>query len=229
MSAPIVVVVGRSSTEAKGVRGAAYAAGRRYVEAVVRAGGMPLIVPPISDAVDRLGHLLDRVDAVLLHGGGDIDPRRYGQEPVDTVYGVVSEHDEMELAIVRAALDRDLPMLAICRGMQVLNIALGGTLVQHIGHDDHWLQEHPVTVEADSLIARAVGSTRLHACHSMHHQSLDRLGEGLRVVGRADDGTLEAVELTAGRWVVAPQWHPEDTAHADPQQQRLFDALVSHA
>lgn len=211
------------------MRGAAFAAGRGYFQAVVRAGGVPLILPPIVEAIGNVGSLLDRVDAVVLHGGGDVDPRRYGHDPADEVYGIVHEHDEVELAVVREALERDLPMLAICRGMQVLNVALGGTLVQHIGNDDHWFRSHPVTVEADSHIARAVGSTRVRACHSVHHQALDRLGAGLRIVGRADDGTTEAVEMDGRRWVVAPQWHPEDTAHDDEQQQALFDALVAHA
>lgn len=229
MNAPLVVVVGRLSPAADGVRGAAFAAGRGYFEAVVRAGGVPLILPPIVDALGNVGRLLDRVDGVVLHGGGDVDPRRYGHEPADEVYGVVHEHDEVELTVVREALSRDLPMLAICRGLQILNVALGGTLVQHIGNDDHWFSTHAVSVEPDSRIARAVGSTRLDACHSVHHQAIDSLGAGLRVVGRADDGTPEAVEHTDRRWVVAPQWHPEDTAGTDPQQQALFDALVAHA
>lgn len=224
-----MVVVGRASPKAEGVRGAAFAAGRRYFQSVVRAGGVPLILPPIVEAIDDIDSLMGRVDAVVLHGGGDVDPRRYGHEPAEQVYGIVHEHDEVELAVVRAALEHDRPLLAICRGMQVLNVALGGTLVQHLGNDDHWFQTHPVTVDADSHIAHAVGSTRLNACHSVHHQALDRLGEGLRVVGRADDGTLEAVEHTTNRWVVAPQWHPEDTADDDRQQQALFDALVAHA
>jgi putative glutamine amidotransferase len=227
MSAPLVVVVGRLSPEARGVRGPAFAAGRGYVHAISRAGGIPLILPPITDDLARFGDLLRRVDAVVLHGGGDVDPQRYGHPPADEVYGVVHEHDEVELAVVREALARDVPMLAICRGLQILNVALGGTLVQHIGTEDHWFRMHGVSVEADSHIAVAVGSTRLDACHSVHHQAIDRLGDELRVVGTADDGTPEAVEHTSNTWVVATQWHPEDSAADDPQQQGLFDALLA--
>lgn len=223
------MVVGRLSPKAEGVRGVAFAAGRQYFHAIVRAGGVPLILPPILDAVGDIGHLLDRVDAVVLHGGGDVDPRRYGHDPADEVYGIVHEHDEVELAVVRAAIERDRPLLAICRGMQILNVALGGTLVQHLGNDDHWFATHPVTVDPDSRIAAALGTTRVDACHSVHHQALDRIGDGLQVVGRADDGTIEAVEHATCRWVVAPQWHPEDTAESDAQQQALFDALVANA
>jgi putative glutamine amidotransferase len=229
VSSPLVVIVGRLSPEAKGVRGEVFAAGRGYFHGVVRAGGTPVLLPPIPEALDRIGHLLDRADAVVMHGGGDIDPRHYGQElAADEVYGIVPEHDEVELAVAREAIERDLPMLAICRGMQVVNVALGGTLVQHIGNERHWMQLHPVDVEADSHMAAAIGTTRFEACHSVHHQALDALGEGLRVVGRAPDGTLEAVEHTSARWLVAPQWHPEDTAATDPQQQALFDTLLAH-
>lgn len=217
------------SPKAEGVRGAAFAAGRGYFQGVARAGGVPLILPPLLDTLDHIGSLLDRVDGIVLHGGGDVDPRRYGHEPTSEVYGIVHEHDEVEFAVVRAALERDIPMLAICRGMQVLNVALGGSLLQHIGDDGHWFQEHPVTVEPDSHIAAAVGSARLDACHSVHHQALDRLGVDLRAVGHSDDGVVEAVEHTRNRWVIATQWHPEDTASGDAQQQALFDALVAHA
>lgn len=226
---PLVVIVGRLSPQAQGVRGEAFAGGQGYFRAVVRAGGTPVLLPPIPEALDRIGHLLDRADAVVMHGGGDVDPRHYGQEQAaDEVYGIVPEHDEVEMAVAREALDRDLPMLAICRGMQVLNVVLGGTLVQHIGNEDHWMRLHPVDLEPDSRLAAAIGSPRVQACHSVHHQALDRVGEGLRVVGRAPDGTLEAVEHTSATWVVAPQWHPEDTAATDPQQQALFDALLAH-
>lgn len=228
--APHVLIVGRLSPESRNVRGEAFAAGQRYFHAVERAGGIPLMLPPIPALTDRIADSMRRFDALVLHGGGDVDPRRYGEEPTaEQLYGIVDEHDEVELAVVRAAIDADLPMLAICRGMQVLNVALGGTLVQHIGSDDHWFCTHPVTIEPGSKLAGAVGSTDAVACHSVHHQAVGRLGEGLRLVARGHDGMPEAIEANAGRWTVAVQWHPEDTADTDPQQQRLFDELVRQA
>lgn len=225
----LVLIVGRMATEAKGVRGDPYAAGRTYFDAVARAGGVPLMLPPIISLIDELPNLLSRVDAVVLHGGGDMDPRHYGQTATaEQLYGIVPEHDEVELAVVRAALTRDLPMLAICRGLQVLNVALGGTLQQDIGSDAHWFAHHRVELSADSLLAHALGSSVIGSCHCVHHQAIDRVADGLRVVGATEDGVVHAVEVTGARWVVGTQWHPEDTAAADPQQQRLFDALLQH-
>lgn len=222
-----VLIVGRLSPESKGVRGESFAAGQRYFRAVERAGGVPLMLPPIPSLADRLDGIVGRVDAVVMHGGGDVDPRRYGQEPsADELYGIVPEHDEVELGVVRAALAADVPLLAICRGMQVLNVALGGDLVQHIGSEDHWFVEHPVTLDGHSRLAAAIGTERPAACHSVHHQSIGRLGDGLTLVGRADDGMPEAMEVDGARWAVAVQWHPEDTADLDGQQQALFDALL---
>jgi putative glutamine amidotransferase len=224
---PLVLIVGRLATEAKGVRGVPFAAGRGYFESVARAGGMPLMLPPITALIGDIPDLLRQVDAVLLHGGGDVDPRRYGQEPTaEQLYGIVPEHDEVELAVVTAALELEVPMLAICRGMQVLNVAMGGTLQQDIGSESHWFAHHEVTLEAGSLIAKAIGSETVTAGHCVHHQALDRVAEGLRVVGSSHDGIVHAVESTNGAWTVAVQWHPEDTSATDAQQQSLFTALI---
>jgi putative glutamine amidotransferase len=164
-----------------------------------------------------------------MHGGGDIDPRHYGQEATaEQLYGIVEEHDEVELAVVRAAVELDKPVLAICRGMQVLNVALGGTLVQHIGSEAHWFAHTQVTLTEGSRVAKAMGTTTPTACHCVHHQALDALAPGLTVTGSTADGIVHAAELDAARWVVATQWHPEDDAHDDAQQQALFDALVAH-
>lgn len=223
-----VLIVGRLSPESKGVRGESFAAGQGYFRAVERAGGVPLMLPPIPSLRDRLPELLARVDAVVMHGGGDVDPRRYGQQPsADELYGIVPEHDEVELDVVRHTLEADKPMLAICRGMQVLNVALGGDLVQHIGSEEHWFVKHPVTADGHSRLAKAVGSERPEACHSVHHQAIGRLGDGLTLVAQADDGMPEAMEVDGARWAVAVQWHPEDTAAHDAQQQALFDTLLA--
>jgi putative glutamine amidotransferase len=227
---PLVVIVGRQSDEAQGVRGRGFAAGQTYFRAVERAGGIPLMLPPIHGLVDDIPSLLHRCDAVVFHGGGDIDPGRYGQEATEeSLYGIVPAHDEMELAMVRAAIEADKPVLAICRGLQVLNVALGGTLVQDVGNEDHWFQFTANELDAGSRIAKAMGTEAPERCHCVHHQALDRLGEGLRVVGRHADGTVHAVELEVARWIVGMQWHPEDSAADDPQQQGLFDELIRQA
>jgi putative glutamine amidotransferase len=227
---PLVVIVGRQSDEAQGVRGKPFAAGQAYFRAVERAGGIPLMLPPIPGLVDDIPSLLTRCDAVVFHGGGDIDPRRYGQDAAEeSLYGIVPEHDAMELAMVATAIETDKPVLAICRGLQVLNVALGGTLVQDIGSDDHWLQFTAVELESGSRIAKAMGTETPDRCHCVHHQALDQLGEGLRVVGRHASGIIHAVELDDARWIVGTQWHPEDSSADDPQQQGLFDELVRQA
>ncbi len=188
------------------------------------------MLPPIPGLRDDIPSLLRRCDAVVFHGGGDIDPRHYGQEATEqSLYGIVPEHDAMELAMVTAAIDADRPVLAICRGLQVLNVALGGTLVQDIGSEDHWFRFTSTELDAGSRIAKAMGTETPQRCHCVHHQALDRLGDGLQVVGRHADGIVHAVELESARWIVGMQWHPEDSAAADPQQQGLFDELIRQA
>jgi len=226
---PVVLIVGRLAGEAKGVRGEPFAAGQRYFRAVARAGGVTLMLPPITSLVDEVPGLLRRVDAVVLHGGGDVDPRQYGQEPTaEELYGVVPEHDEVEFAVTRAAIEADLPLFAICRGMQVLNVALGGTLHQHIGSEAHWFAFHEVPLEPDSQLAAALGAPVATKCHCVHHQAVDRLAPELRAVGSTADGLIHACELPSARWTVATQWHPEDSADTDPEQQSLFDSLIAH-
>jgi putative glutamine amidotransferase len=227
---PLVVIVGRQAGDAKGVRGAPFAAGRAYFRAVERAGGIPLMLPPIMGLVDDIPSLLSRCDAVVFHGGGDIDPRHYGQEATEeSLYGIVPEHDAMELAMVTAAIAADKPVLAICRGLQVLNVALGGTLVQDIGNENHWMQFTANEIDAGSRIAKAMTTELPQRCHCVHHQALDRLGDGLRVVSRDADGIIHAVELDGAHWIVGTQWHPEDSATDDPQQQGLFAELIRQA
>jgi gamma-glutamyl-gamma-aminobutyrate hydrolase PuuD len=205
-----------------------------YVDAVLRAGGQPVIVNDARDPKE----LLARVDAVVLTGGPDVDPSRYGETAHPSVYGVDSAADDFECAVAEAALVRSVPTLAICRGIQVLNVARGGTLYQHIPDDPGvprhgepgvagGARRHEVTLAADSLISEVMDTTRVTAsCH--HHQAIAQLGDGLHVVGRAADGIIEALELD-GAFLLAVQWHPEDTAADDRAQQRLFDALVSRA
>jgi putative glutamine amidotransferase len=203
-----------------------------YVFAARRAGIRPLAV--LEGDPDAALEVLDHVDGLLLLGGADLDPATYGAERHDTVYGVDRDRDAVEIALVREALDRAMPVLAVCRGLQVLNVALGGTLVQHIpdlgGTTRHGVPGgggtvmHDVKVEPDSLLADITGAEVL-ATSSHHHQAIEALGEGLHVTARADDGVIEAVERDGPGWMVAVQWHPEDTADTDPAHQALFDAL----
>ena len=230
MPAPLVLIVGREITESKGLRTAGYGAGDRYQNALVRSGGIPLVVPPIVDLVDDLRGLVDRCDAAVLHGGGDIDPALYGSAPeTDRLYGVNDAHDTVEFALVRAVLDARKPMLAICRGHQMLNVVCGGTLIQHLDLPGHSNEFHPVDVAEDSRVARAMGTNRPMSCYSFHHQAVRDLGSDLVITGRSEDGTVEAVEWSGPEWIVGVQWHPEDSADEDPQQQGLFDALVRAA
>jgi putative glutamine amidotransferase len=205
-----------------------------YIDAIARAGAVPVLIDPFGDP----SGILDRVDALVLSGGPDLDPACYGQAPHPKTYGVKRAIDDFELALTHDALDREMPTLAICRGFQILNVALGGTLYQHIpenpGVEPHGRPGEPnggrtqeVTIEAGTLLEKVMGTNRpVATCH--HHQAVDRVGDGLRVVARADDGIVEGLERRGpGGWLLAVQWHPEDTAATDPANQRLFDALVA--
>jgi putative glutamine amidotransferase len=208
---------------------------RSYVDAVHRAGGMALLLAPDPALVDDPDEVLDRVDGLMLAGGGDIDPGAYGAAAHPETTGSVPARDAFEVALVRAALARDTPLLAICRGMQVMNVARGGTLHQHlpelIGHEDHRRvlgsfdgADHDVRLVPGSLAARAAGE-ELHGTKSHHHQGVDRVGEGLVVTGwAAMDELPEALEAQGNRFALGVQWHPE----AD-ETSRLIGALVQEA
>jgi putative glutamine amidotransferase len=227
---PLIALCARVLTFSDEGKRDAFSSSQPYSRAVARAGGVPVLVPPIRELYNNAHTVLQHFDGVLLPGGGDVDPRRYGQQPDDdTLYGIVEAHDELDTAICLAAIDLDLPMLALCRGMQVMNVALGGTLVQDIGNSDHWMREHTVTLSEGCTIAKVVGTTHLEHCHSVHHQGIGELAPALLPCGWSEDGQLEAVELPAATWVVGVQWHPEDTAPHKPQQQALYDELVRHA
>jgi putative glutamine amidotransferase len=206
---------------------------RAYAAAVAAAGGLPLLLPVLDSAwVDAS---LAGIDGLVLSGGGDVDPARYGEVAVPEVGGVVAARDEWELALVRAALAVDLPVLAICRGSQVLTVATGGTLIQHLpavsalDHDvTHRERDavHDVRLEPGSALARIVG-VDVVGVNSMHHQAAAGLGDGLRAVGWTADGVVEAVEVP-GRPVIGVQWHPEHLVHMAPQR-ALFAWVVAEA
>jgi putative glutamine amidotransferase len=199
-----------------------------YVRAIERAGGRALLVPPSEEAIDET---LDALDGVVFSGGADLDPQLYGQEAHPETKGVVAERDRGELALLQAALARDMPVLAVCRGVQVLNVALGGDLVQHlpevVGHEKHKhtpgeYADHDVTVEPDTRLGSLIGDRAPVKSH--HHQGLGRLGEGLRESARAEDGTPEALEDPSRRFALGVLWHPEAG-----EDMRLFEALVEEA
>jgi putative glutamine amidotransferase len=232
MRAPMVSVVGYHLEVGRVTRWrhGAYAVPDGYVDAVRRAGGLPAVIHPTD--VD-----LDRTDALLLVGGGDIDPARYGAPVGEAVYGVEPERDDAEIALVRMAIERRLPVLAICRGIQVLNVAFGGSLVVDLpsagGFGPHGVPGgdatvHEIELKPDARVAAAAGLARVTAsCH--HHQGIDQIGDGLIATGWAADGLVEVLEFDGDPWVVAVQWHPEDTAGVDPAQQGLFDELLRQA
>lgn len=227
---PLIAVCARVLTFSDEGKRDAYSSSQPYSKAVARAGGVPVLVPPIRELTQNARSVLRHFDGVLLPGGGDVDPRRYGEEPTDdNLYGITELHDDLDIAVCLAAIELDLPMLALCRGMQVMNVALGGTLQQDIGNSDHWMREHTVDLTEGCKIAAACGTIHLEHCHSVHHQGIDRLAEPLMACGWATDGQLEAVELTGADWIVGAQWHPEDTASRKPQQQAIYDELVRRA
>jgi putative glutamine amidotransferase len=208
---------------------------RSYVDAVQRAGGIALMVPPDAAAVQRPDDVLDVLDGLMLTGGADIDPAAYGAAAHPETSGTVPERDAAEIALVRRALERDLPVLGICRGMQLINVALGGTLHQHLperfGHHEHRRKpgtfegaDHDVRLAPGSLAARAAGEER-HGTKSHHHQGIAEVGDGLVVSGwSALDELPEAIELPDRRFALGVQWHPE----ADLRS-RLIAALVAAA
>jgi putative glutamine amidotransferase len=193
---------------------------RSYIDAVQRGGGLAVMLPPDGRLVEEPAQALDLLDGLVLAGGADIDPRSYGAAPHEQTTGTVPERDAFEIALVRAAIERDIPVLGICRGMQLLNVACGGTLLQHLperfGHHEHRRvvgsfdgADHDVELREGSLAHRVAGEAR-HATKSHHHQGIDALGEGLVVSGTsALDGLPEAIELPGATFVLGVQWHPE--------------------
>jgi putative glutamine amidotransferase len=211
----------------------AYALPEPYVAALVAAGARVALLPPSQPGA--AGELLERVDGLLLAGGGDIEPARYGAGDHPAQYGTDPARDELELELARAAARLEIPTLGICRGVQLLNVAFGGTLVQHLPDGNGLLEHrneakqamHDVEVASGSRLAAALGQGTAR-CLSHHHQGLDRLGDGFRPVARAPDGLVEGIERDQG-WTVGVLWHPESTAATDPVQHRLLRSFVEAA
>jgi putative glutamine amidotransferase len=208
---------------------------RSYSQAVQRAGGVAVILPPDELVTQDPDAVLDLLDGLMLAGGADIDPGAYGAEPHPETKGTMPERDTFEIALARRALERDIPLLGICRGMQLMNVAAGGTLDQHLpesyGHHEHRRAlgtfdgaDHDVRLAEDSLVARAAGE-ELHATKSHHHQGIARVGEGFEVTGWSVlDELPEAMEARDKRFALGVQWHPEVD-----ETSRLIEALVREA
>ncbi|MET9314807.1 gamma-glutamyl-gamma-aminobutyrate hydrolase family protein [Kribbella sp. NPDC003505] len=196
-----------------------------YLDAVVAAGGVPLLLPPVGTDPS----VLDVLDGLIIAGGCDVDPSSYAAVPHPETVDTRVDRDQHEAVLIQAALDRDLPLLAICRGLQMLNVTLGGTLHQHlpdlVAHDEH--RPSPAVfgaveakTEPGTLTAGILGESALGSCY--HHQAIDTVASGLKVTARADDGTIEAAEVEGHTFALGVQWHPEET----PDDLRLFTALI---
>lgn len=201
-----------------------------YTNAIYAAGGQPVIMPVVTDPPEDL---LERFDGLMLSGGGDLDPRLYGEEPDATVYGVRTERDAFEIALYEDALRKGLPILAICRGMQLVNVLRGGSLIQQIEADiEHWQTapafeaSHKIDVVPDARLTRVFEQATV-GVNSYHHQGLKDLGSGLRVTATCG-AVIEAVEADDAP-LVGVQWHPEQMSSTDPQQHALFAAFVALA
>jgi len=236
MARPIIGVCGALEQVRYGVWDvAAVLTPRSYLDAIARAGGMAIILAPDPGTIAVPDEALDLIDGLILAGGSDIDPRTYGQAPHPSVTATAPERDSFEIALARRALERDQPLLGICRGMQLMNVARGGTLRQHlpddVGHEDHRRvqgsfdgADHDVRLASGSLAARAAGEEK-HGTLSHHHQGIDALGEDLIVTGWSVlDDLPEAIEDPRRGFALGVQWHPE----AD-EESRLIGALVDQA
>lgn len=240
---PLIAVAGRNGAPSRVSRDSVAFAGRRYLNCILRASGEPVVISPQQITDDDAESLIARFDGLVLMGGADVNPSLYGQQANPHIYGVLPEQDAFESALFRAALQVDVPILAICRGMQLANVVLGGSLVQHLGDltnaaelVDHAPTNFPVGAEfvlhevhldESSRLAESMGTCTIQGA-SFHHQGIGDLAPGLDVVGRSSDGLLEAFEHR-DHWLIGVQWHPEDTAADDPVQQRLYDAFVERA
>jgi putative glutamine amidotransferase len=207
---------------------------RSYVESVTAAGGVPVLLPVIAPTMASA--IINGLDGLVLSGGGDLDPHLYGQERAPETRGINEARDAFEMVIARLAVEAGLPTLFICRGAQVLNVARGGSLLQHLPEQDDrpnidpstWhVGTHATKVEPDSLLAEVVGGTQIEV-NSLHHQGVDRLGEGMRVVAVDDAGVAEAIEIEGNDAVLAVQWHPE-MLHGDEVSDAMFVWLVQKA
>lgn len=219
---PRIAIVARFAESTSATRYEAIVTARRLAEGVWEAGGEPLSFLAVenSDWSERL----KGIDGVLMPGGADIDPRIYGQEPIsDELYGIDSLQDAVDINLVRYVLDQGIPMLAVCRGMQITNVALGGTLVQHMEHPHY---HHVATVTVDDFADELGLTNPTIEASCYHHQAIDRVAEGLTVIARAAEGHVEAVKIASSGWAFGVQWHPEDNYDTESGQREIFEQFV---
>ncbi len=219
---PRIAIVARFAESTSATRFEAVVTARRLAEGVWAAGGEPLTFLPVanSDWAARLAG----IDGVIMPGGADIDPTNYGQDPIsDQLYGVDSLQDSVDISLVRHVIDNGIPLLAICRGMQITNVALGGTLVQHMDHP-HLHHVSTMTVDPSATELGLTNPQLEVSCY--HHQAIDRLADGLTAIARADEGHIEAVRIDSPGWAFGVQWHPEDNYDTEPGQLEIFQRFV---
>lgn len=222
---PRIAIVARFAESTSATRYDAIVTARRLAEGVWAAGGEPLtfLAVPDSDWTERL----NGIDGVLMPGGADVDPRNYGQESIsDELYGMDMMQDQVDISLIRHVLSVGLPMLAICRGMQITNVALGGTLTQHMD-SPHLHHVAPVTLESHAAELGLTDSTVSASCY--HHQAIDKLADGLTVIARAAEGHVEAVKIDSTGWAFGVQWHPEDNYDTERGQLEIFEQFVRAA
>jgi putative glutamine amidotransferase len=230
MSRPLVAVIGRRAAQVPILRFSATLGAEAICEAVWAAGGEPVVLHgPAADPLAELPTRLGNFDGVLMPGGADIDPRRYGADPDPRSTDVVAFQDDFDIGVTRVLVNVDVPILAICRGMQILNVTLGGTLAQHVDETNtrHHNAIHPVQVTVGSRLHAIVGTESIDVS-SYHHQAIDRLGAGLAVTAVAADGVAEAVEHQYAD-IVTVQWHPEDCHATSDTDAALFADLIDRA
>jgi putative glutamine amidotransferase len=222
---PRIAILGRFAEHTSATRREALVSAKLLLDSVWRAGGDPITLLPTEDT--DWDTRLAGFSAVLMPGGGDIDPALYGQtQNSDEIYGVNDLQDRADLSLTRWAVAKKVPFLAICRGMQMVNVAFGGTLVQHMEQD----HRHVVSdITLDSDVDRLGLSLPIVTASCYHHQAVDRLGDGLRVIATAAQGHVEAIAIDNGGWAYALQWHPEDNAHEDIHQAEIFGEFVRQA
>jgi len=240
MSLPLIGITGWKSDPFGSLARYTYNLGENYIRAVQSAGGLPVMIPPLLNE-NELRDLFKRLDGLLFSGGGDIDPELFHQARHRATCSVSAERDRAELALARWAIEQDKPLLAICRGIQVVNVAMGGTLIQDIATQvgeqvvhsysadtPRDFVAHTVRVTADTRLAQILGETQL-GTNSWHHQSCQEPGPGLVYTAWAPDGVVEGLEAPGQRFAVAVQWHPEEMFHSRADMLALFQALIRAA
>lgn len=212
-----------------------------YYTSILKAGGTPLVIPPMGDNVQTLPHLLQALDGVVLTGGADLNPLLVGEEPIPQLRGINAERDRQELLIARLAADQHVPVVGICRGIQIIAATFGGTIYQdiqtqhtspvckHSQDADRWVATHTVDVSPDSVLYDLFHSRKL-AVNSFHHQAVSTAPPGFKVTATASDGIIEAMESVGSHRVLAVQWHPECfIMHNDESMMPIFHWLIKEA